>query len=220
MDVHPDQDERTSRGRGAEQRTDPAAPEASPKPNFESSCPVITYSWVCASMPGVTRISTWERPAEALRPTTAPADRSRRRNPRRSSRHRANVDSSSASDLLLPCRTNGRPVLRRPAPRAVRRRSKRRSPSPPRRPGLPWPGRGTPWRRKRLFATAWLASWHRRRVLLVVDEHRCPHLTDQVEQVHPADRSRPDRSISALSGNRYRGTGAPSRPWAAPVGRR
>ena len=29
-----------------------AAPEASPKPNFESSWPVITYSWVWASMPG------------------------------------------------------------------------------------------------------------------------------------------------------------------------
>jgi len=32
-----------------------AAPEASEKPNFVSSCPVFTYSWVCASIPGVTR---------------------------------------------------------------------------------------------------------------------------------------------------------------------
>ena len=41
-----------------------AAPDASPNPNFESSCPVITYSWVWASMPGVTRMST-SRPRRA-----------------------------------------------------------------------------------------------------------------------------------------------------------
>ena len=35
-----------------------AAPEARPKPNFESSWPVRTNSWVCASTPGVTRTST------------------------------------------------------------------------------------------------------------------------------------------------------------------
>ena len=35
-----------------------ASPAARPKPNFESSCPVFTYSWVCASMPGVMRSRT------------------------------------------------------------------------------------------------------------------------------------------------------------------
>ncbi len=36
-----------------------AAPDATPKPNFESSCPVRTNSWVCASTPGVMRTSTF-----------------------------------------------------------------------------------------------------------------------------------------------------------------
>ncbi len=35
-----------------------AAPECHPNPNFESSWPVLTNSWVCASTPGVTRIRT------------------------------------------------------------------------------------------------------------------------------------------------------------------
>ena len=35
-----------------------AAPEASEKPNFWSSTPVAMALWVCASTPGVTRIST------------------------------------------------------------------------------------------------------------------------------------------------------------------
>jgi hypothetical protein len=38
-----------------------AAPLLRPNPNFESSCPVRTYSWVWASTPGVTRSSTWGR---------------------------------------------------------------------------------------------------------------------------------------------------------------
>ena len=40
-----------------------AAPLARPKPNLESSWPVITYSWVWASTPGVTRSSTRGRGA-------------------------------------------------------------------------------------------------------------------------------------------------------------
>ena len=46
----------------------PAArrPPTRPNPNFESSCPVFTYSWVWASMPGVTRRSTaGARPSSA-----------------------------------------------------------------------------------------------------------------------------------------------------------
>ena len=35
-----------------------AAPEETEKPNLESSCPVRTNSWVCASTPGVTRTRT------------------------------------------------------------------------------------------------------------------------------------------------------------------
>ena len=45
-----------------------AAPEASEKPNFVSSCPVLTYSWVCASTPGVTRMSNRVRPCLGTRP--------------------------------------------------------------------------------------------------------------------------------------------------------
>ena len=38
-----------------------AAPEETEKPNLESSCPVRTNSWVCASTPGVTRTRTLGR---------------------------------------------------------------------------------------------------------------------------------------------------------------
>ncbi len=38
-----------------------AAPEETEKPNFESSWPVRTNSWVCASTPGVTLTSTFGR---------------------------------------------------------------------------------------------------------------------------------------------------------------
>jgi hypothetical protein len=87
-----------------------AAPDARPNPNLESSCPVWMYSWVCTSIPGVTRASTLGRTADGppfdsdtscsmrsissnesmtIRPT--PADR---------------AAASSPSDLLLPCRTS------------------------------------------------------------------------------------------------------------------
>ena len=62
-----------------------AAPDASPKPNFESSWPVITYSWVWASIPGVTRTRTFGSgpPGRDAR-TTRPGGLSRRTSRRRS----------------------------------------------------------------------------------------------------------------------------------------
>ena len=57
-DVHVHTDE-LHRGESAARATAAAAsPEATPNPNFESTWPVRTNSCVCASMPGVTRIST------------------------------------------------------------------------------------------------------------------------------------------------------------------
>ena len=61
-DVHVDADQLDGRrvlGAGATAR--PASPAATPKPNFESSWPVRTNSWVWASTPGVTRTSTFGR---------------------------------------------------------------------------------------------------------------------------------------------------------------
>ena len=52
----------TSPGQAMTRRTaSSAAPEASEKPNFWSSCAVAMNSWVCASTPVVTRTSTFGR---------------------------------------------------------------------------------------------------------------------------------------------------------------
>src|SRR5437588_578882 len=83
-----------------------AAPPRSPKPNFESTWPVITYSWVWASTPGVTRTSTltgWARVASTRR--------SRRSSSSKLSTTMRCTPSfiasrSSTSDLLLPCTTS------------------------------------------------------------------------------------------------------------------
>ena len=94
-----------------------AAPEAKPNPNFESSCPVRTNSWVWASTPGVTRTSTAGPGVAPPRPLTRP--------PRRSISSKESTTilptpvstarASSASDLLLPCmtiRAGGTPARR------------------------------------------------------------------------------------------------------------
>ena len=93
----------------------PASPEATPKPNFESTWPVRTNSWVWASTPGVTRTSTFgheavlgvERgqPVELVEAVDDDAaDAGRARGPR-----------ARSSDLLLPCSTSrsaGTPAAR------------------------------------------------------------------------------------------------------------
>jgi hypothetical protein len=88
-----------------------AWPEPRPKPNLESSWPVITYSWVWASTPGVTLTSRgW---------SVWPMASSRSISSKESTTMRRTLlvvaDCSSAVDLLLPCatmRSGGTPALR------------------------------------------------------------------------------------------------------------
>ena len=78
-----------------------AAPPASEKPNFWSSCAVAMYSWVCASTPTVTRISTGGRT-----PRSRASAVSRSISSNESTMIRPTPTSSarlsSSSDLLLP----------------------------------------------------------------------------------------------------------------------
>ena len=76
-DVHVHADEVDGHGRRRLARWPVARPPMTPKPNFESSWPVRTNSWVCASTPGVMRSSTvGAMPSSACR--TARCGRARR----------------------------------------------------------------------------------------------------------------------------------------------
>ena len=74
------------------------------RPNFEPWWPVRIFSWVSASIPGVTRISVRATPAARARSisssesstTSAPA---------------AAAAASSSSDLLFPCTTMFSPAI-------------------------------------------------------------------------------------------------------------
>ena len=88
-----------------------AAPDANEKPNFVSSCPVFTYSWVCASMPGVTRS---KKVRATRREVGCHARRLRARNRLISSKESTTILAtparraavSSSEDLLLPWNTS------------------------------------------------------------------------------------------------------------------
>ena len=82
-----------------------ASPDGTPKPNFESSWPVRTNSWVCASTPGVARISTLGRtPSSACR--VARRSSSSKLSTTMRPTPAARAARSSSSDLLLPCSTS------------------------------------------------------------------------------------------------------------------
>ncbi len=103
-----------------------AAPDESPNPNFESSCPVRTNSWVCTSTPGVTRANTLGRGGDGTPPWGSTGvgasgiSRSRRSiSSKESTTMRptptARAAASSSSDLLLPWSTSrsaGTPAVR------------------------------------------------------------------------------------------------------------
>ena len=127
-----------------------ASPLARLKPNFESSCPVAMNSWVWAWTPGVMRSKHVGRgPARSACSTSS----------RSSSSKRVDHDVAHArGDRLTQlvealvvavqhARVGGHAGAR--ARRAARRRSRRRAASPPRRRGVPSPGTGTPWWRRR-----------------------------------------------------------------------
>src|SRR3974377_2181319 len=77
-----------------------AAPEETENPNLESSCPVRTNSWVCASTPGVTRTSTCGRRAAAgLAPPHTPL--------------RALLGKGAHGPRAAPPRGRGRELVRR-----------------------------------------------------------------------------------------------------------
>ena len=148
-------------GRPAAATAAAAAPDARPKPNLESSCPVRTNSWVWTSTPGVMRASTSAATARRLG-VVGP--------PRAAGRHQCSMRSISSkeSTMIRPtptarargqllgrtccCRAarGGRPGRRRSGPRGARRPSTRRGTSPPRGPAGPWPRTGRPWWRRPL----------------------------------------------------------------------
>ena len=91
-----------------------ASPPAIEKPNFWSSWAVAMYSWVCASTPAVTRISTRRGPAELASSAAA----SRSISSKESTMIRPTPSSTAAraarpTDLLLPwkpIRSGGKPA--------------------------------------------------------------------------------------------------------------
>ena len=96
---------------GSRSTASAAAPDASPKPNFESSWPVRTNSWVWASTPGVTLPAPsgrgWRLPGATARAAAARVGRSRRRSRSPFGRRRPpGPRPARRSDLLLPCSTS------------------------------------------------------------------------------------------------------------------
>ncbi len=128
-----------------------AAPEATEKPNLESSPPVRMNSCVWASTPGVTRTNTRGRSGR-------PVGASRRRPSRaissnESTTMRPTPLARRGAPIPLPtccCRagpaSQGAPRPR--APRGAHLLMPHRGACPLRRPDGPWPGRGMPWRRR------------------------------------------------------------------------
>ncbi len=81
-----------------------ASPPASEKPNFWSSCAVAMNSWVCASTPTVVRTSTgWVVPRSVHRRDSRSISASESTTIRPTPA--SSAAASSASDLLLPCRS-------------------------------------------------------------------------------------------------------------------
>ena len=125
-----------------------ASPDGTPKPNFESSWPVRTNSWVWASTPGVARIRTFGRSpsagvqgGEALELVEAVDDDAT------DARLARRLELVDATCCCRGARADRRARPRR-GPRGARRRWPRRGASPPRGRAAPSPGRGTPWRRR------------------------------------------------------------------------
>ena len=169
-----------------------AAPEETEKPNFESSCPVRTNSWVCASTPGRdpdedlgpvrSRRDGLEQAAEAVDLVEGVDDDA-------ADAPLAGPSASSSVDLLLPCRTS------RSGGHAGRERDVELATGGdvevhallvgqpghgPAQEGLGGVGDAVAPGRDRLAAGV-------AQVVLVVDEERRAELLGQLEQVDAAD---------------------------------
>jgi hypothetical protein len=193
------------------------APEATEKPNLESSCPVRTNSWVWASTPGVTRTRTFGRSA-------GPGGDSSRRPRRAISSNESTTIRPTPSSRAVPaprptccCRAGpgARPGRRRRGRRGARRPTPHRGACPPREPGGPWRGRGTPWWRRpprrptpRPPPGRRGAGGPRRR------RRGGAELRRQVEQVDAADPQMPVGPTAAVRGSRCRSTGAVATSWS------
>ena len=129
-----------------------AAPDVTENPNFVSSWPVRTNSWVWASTPGVTRTSTAgraDRPGAVIGQPAEPGDLVERvdHDPAHPDLERA---GQLGLGLVVPVQHEPRRghAGRRVPPRA-RLRWRRPATGPPRGPAAPSPCRGTPSSRRR-----------------------------------------------------------------------
>ena len=128
-----------------------AAPDATEKPNLESSPPVRTNSCVWASTPGVTRTRTAGR-ADGLRDALS-------RRPRRAISSKESTDDATNParqgggqlflGLVVPMKDQlGRRHAGGEGDMEFAPRCNIEMHAPHRRPAGPWPGRGTPWRHR------------------------------------------------------------------------